>query len=125
MAGLNKTAIAWRWKGDGMGTAWERHGMCESAFRMTKTQTDFNSELYSTGQQTVSKLQSLDVISCKTWTGRPDLFLPAYSPDLTQPLRQEQGAITCLSKRLCATDDYGTINTQKYFKQLQSLTMIT
>jgi hypothetical protein len=29
------------------------------------------------------------------------------------------------SKSLCAPDDYSTKNTQKYFKQFQSLTMIT
>jgi hypothetical protein len=29
------------------------------------------------------------------------------------------------SKSLCAPDDYSTKNTQKYFKQFQSFTMIT
>jgi hypothetical protein len=37
------------------------------------------------------------------------------------------GTVICrgLSKSLCAPDDYSTKNTQKYFKQFQSLTMIT
>jgi hypothetical protein len=30
-----------------------------------------------------------------------------------------------IKKSLCAPDDYSTKNTQKYFKQFQSLTMIT
>jgi hypothetical protein len=36
-----------------------------------------------------------------------------------------EGDIYRVIKSLCALDDYSTKNTQKYFKQFQSLTMIT
>jgi hypothetical protein len=40
-------------------------------------------------------------------------------------LRFQAYVATGRSKILCAPDDYSTKNTQKYFKQFQSLTMIT
>jgi hypothetical protein len=34
VASVNGTVVAGWWQGNGMGTAWERHGMCESAFTL-------------------------------------------------------------------------------------------
>jgi hypothetical protein len=41
------------------------------------------------------------------------------------PIPSKNGSYTVWSKSLCSPDDYSTKNTQKYFKQFQSLTMIT
>jgi hypothetical protein len=49
------------------------------------------------------------------------LFLDHFDKKEAENIKVSTG----WSKSLCAPDDYSTKNTQKYFKQFQSFTMIT